>query len=114
MLLLFCVTVRVIYVTRVLSHERSSEYARQHDAGLWRCLCRILHVDELDTGTWRDLTQLPFSAGGLGLRSAVRLTPAASWASWADSLSMIRTRHPDLAAQIVTSLEEGGNDSDVL
>ena len=43
--------------------------------------------------------------GGLGLRSAVRVAPAAYWASWADCLAMIRARHPGLANLIVQALE---------
>ena len=43
--------------------------------------------------------------GGTGLRSAERTRIAAYWASWADSLAMIRQRHPDVAEQLVQELE---------
>ena len=36
-------------------------------------------------------------ADGQGLRSAARCAPAAFWASWADSLEMIRDRTPEVA-----------------
>ena len=39
-----------------------------------------------------DVVGLPFSRGGLGLRSAVLTTNAACWSSWADSLQMIQAR----------------------
>ena len=51
-----------------------------------------------------DLARLPLSMGGLGLRSAVRTSPAAHWASWADSLPMIQKRHPAVARLIVAQL----------
>ena len=33
-----------------------------------------------------------------------RLGPAAFWASWGDCLSMIRNRHPDVAEDIISQL----------
>ena len=48
---------------------------------------------------------LPLSKGGLGLRSAVRTSVPAHWASWADVLPMIRDRHPAVATMIVNALE---------
>ena len=54
--------------------------AERHDAEVWGCLQRLL-------GTEIRLTCL-------GLRSAVRTSPAAHWASWANNLSMIQKRHP--------------------
>ena len=43
--------------------------------------------------------------GGLGLRSALRGSPAAYWASWADTLPMMRARNPDLAAEYFAQLK---------
>ena len=42
------------------------------------------------------LAHLPLSMGGLGLTSAVQTRVAAHWASWADSISMVRKRHPGI------------------
>ena len=53
----------------------------------------------------RAVAHLPLRLGGLGLRSAVRVAPAAYWASWADCLAMVRARHPGLANLIVQALE---------
>ena len=39
------------------------------------------------------------------MRSAVRTSPSAWWASWADCLPMIARRHPVVAAQVVRSME---------
>ena len=52
----------------------------------WRCLIEVV--------------QLPFREGGLGLRSAVRLAPAACWASWADCLSQVHARAPQLLQEL--------------
>ena len=49
---------------------------------------------------------LPLWKGGLGLRSAVRTTPAACLASWLDSLKMIQQRHPKIADTILQALDE--------
>ena len=48
----------------------------------------------------------PLSLGGLGLRSAVRTSAAAHWASWADTLPMIHQRHPVVATRIVHALAQ--------
>ena len=44
---------------------------------------------------------MPLSLGGMGLRNVVRTSPAAFWASWADCLSMVRARHPEIATTIL-------------
>ena len=56
---------------------------------------------------------MPLSLGGLGLRSASRLSESAFWASWADCMEMIRHRHPEVAGQLVDQLE-GFPDTPVL
>ena len=43
--------------------------------------------------------------GGLGLRSALRLREAAHWASWADTIKMVRARHPEMAEVILQAVE---------
>ena len=45
--------------------------------------------------------------GGVGLRSVARTCVPAFWASWADSLAMIRERHPGVANMIVDVLATG-------
>ncbi len=114
LLLLFCAAARATYVLRVVSPDLAAEYARAHDEALWECLCTIAAVDPETAGVWRQVAQLPFHQGGLGLRSAERIGVAAHWASWADSLEMIQARHPPVAQAIVRALEMGGGDSDVL
>ena len=48
--------------------------------------------------------------GGLGLRSAVRLYPAAHWASWADTVAMAQERHPEVATVLVENLTHDSRD----
>ena len=53
----------------------------------------------------RGLATLPMRMGGLGLRSARRMAPAARWASWADAMAMIDGRLPQMADRITAALE---------
>ena len=85
-----------------------AQFAAAHDAGLWRCLCDIVNValDQCSVGA-RDAATFPLSLGGLGLRSASRTSTPAYWASWADSLHMIRQRQTGVADRFVAGLEGG-------
>ena len=53
----------------------------------------------------RRVATLPMRMGGLGLRSARRMAPAACWASWADAMAMIDGRLPQIADLITAALE---------
>ena len=107
-LLLHCANARTTYSLRVVRPELVMEFARANDAWLWRCMCSILGIvpDQCDALS-KDAATLPLSMGGVGLRSAVRTSVPASWASWADSISMIRERHPSVANMIIEALESG-------
>ena len=50
----------------------------------------------------KDISSLPLAMGGLGLPNTSRTSQSAFWA---DSLSMIRERHPTVAAFIVRTLQ---------
>ena len=63
-------------------------------------VCRTTSVTPL-----RDTQPASLLHGGLGLRSAVRTSLPAHWASWGDCLSMIKNRHPEVAHMIVTAVE---------
>ena len=52
--------------------------------------------------------QLPLVHGGLGLRAAHSERFAAHWASWADSLPVLRERLPALGADLLAALSAGG------
>ena len=53
--------------------------------------------------------RLALQQGGLGLRSAELLAPAAYWASWADALPILNSRLPPLTERMVRELEAGVN-----
>ena len=100
-LLLHCAGGRANYMLRVVRPEAVQTFAEGHSDGLWSCLRNILGVT-LDTNpSVRDIATMLLSLGGMGLRNAVRTSPAAFWASWADCLSMVRERHPEIATTIL-------------
>ena len=108
LLLLHCASARATYLLRAVRPELVRPFAAAHDQGLWQCFCQILQIStDLCDDNARATASLPLSLGGLGLRSAVRTSHPASWASWADCLPMINKRHPEVAAQIMQSLEDG-------
>ena len=66
-------------------------FAAHHDASLRRALSQLVAAPP--THMFWDVACLPFSRGGMGLRSAVLTSGVAYWASWADNLHMIKQRH---------------------
>ena len=105
LLLLFCAASRANYVLRVVHLALSFQFAVQHDVGIRQCLQDLLHVP-VTQGMW-EMAGLPFASGGLCLRNAERLRTTAYWASWADTLPMIRPRYPEVADHMVLSLPHG-------
>ena len=88
-LLLYCAAARANFWLRTTSPAHTGTFAQEHDTGIWRCLCQLLHVDPDSVPlSAAAAASLPLSLGGLGLRSATRLRGAAHWATWADSLKM--------------------------
>ena len=62
---------------------------------------------DVEQKTWAQrIATMPMRMGGLGLRSATRMSPAAYCASWADALHMTSQRLPEVANDIVTQLAE--------
>ena len=106
-LLLHSAASRANYQLRVVRPELTEGFARGHDEGLWQCLCRILRVHHGEGHLTRDMATLPLALGGLGLRSALRSRQSAYWASWADTLPMVRAKHPTTAASFVEFLAAG-------
>ena len=107
LLLLYCASPRSNYALRIIPPELTDLFAIEHDAAVQRCFSAMLFGE--DGGALPDTasrqSQLAVRHGGLGLRSARLHAPAAFWASWADSLSAIQRRDPDLAQHIVRQLE---------
>ena len=105
LLLVHCANARANYLLRVVPPDLMAGFAQAHDVRLWSCLFHILGVaeDRCDDVA-RNTASLPVAMGGLGLRSAVRTSPSAFWASWADCLPMVQKRHPEVAPCIVEML----------
>ena len=82
---------------------------KKHDKTIFKCLQKLLEIDgtnaELDSRI-KGLASLPAMMGGLGLRSAARIAPAAYWAAWADALPMIKSRLPQYAGEWIAMLSE--------
>ena len=106
LLLLFCASPRCCHLLRSLPPVASLAFAEAHDAAVAACLADLLGAGPLPDHALR-LAQLPFQQGGLNLRSAVALAPAAYWASWADTLPVLHRQLPRFAADVVARLGAG-------
>ena len=108
-----CVGPLCHHFIRTMLRSKLMEHAQVHDRGMLRSMEAILGSlpsTPSQNETAHTLAALPMRMGGLGLQSAVRMAPAAFWASWADALPMIATRLPQTATSIVHRLtSEGGN-----
>ena len=107
-ILLQCVGPRCHHLLRTLPPSQSAYYAAEHDEGMqrtmWALLGDIPGGDQEKQDAAR-LATLPMRMGGLGFRSAVRMAPAAHWASWADALPMLLERLPVVAQNAVNVLD---------
>ena len=102
-----CSGPRASYLIGTLPPSTSREYAEEHDERLWPAAVHILGAQQVDLEAMAEgrlVARLPARLGGLGLRSAVRVAPAAYWASWADTLPMIVKRSPHQAQKILECL----------
>ena len=102
LLLLYCAGTRASYLLRAIPPEQVLEFATNHTASVQECLTRILGA-EVPPESW-EVANLPLSLGGLGLRSAPRVSPAAYWSSWADCLQTTFLRQPAVAEQLTLAL----------
>ena len=106
LLLLMCAATRANFWLRMVRPEDTLEFAERHDDRVWECLRAILGTPAAPVSA-KVLAQLPLSMGGLGLTSAVQTRVAAHWASWADSISMVRKRHPTIADAMIAGIDRG-------
>ena len=102
LLLLYCACTRANFLLRAIPPAQTKEYAVNHTASLKECLTRILGAD-ISPESW-EVANLPLSLGGLGLRSAPRVSKAAYWSSWADCVQTTAKRQPTVAEQLVAAL----------
>ena len=100
LLLLFCASPRCCHLLRSLPPVTLLAFAAA------ACLADLLGAGPLPDHALR-LAQLPFQQGGLNLRSAVALAPAAYWASRADTLPVLHRQLPRFAADVVARLGAG-------
>ena len=105
---------RCHHFLRTLPPSESAWYARHHDAGMMEAMEEILGGlpgDEVQKGRAKEIATMPMRLGGLGLRSAARMAPAAFWASWADALPMISKRLPEVPNRVTGELTNGQQSS---
>ena len=73
-LLLHCAGARANYMLRMVRPELVHDFVEGHNAGLWRCLGRIIPSNVVADGTAKATASLPLAMGGIGLRDASRTT----------------------------------------
>ena len=94
----FIVGPPIDFYIRTIRPKLSAEFSQRHDEQIWHCFCKLLKTPpDAVAVSAKKATTLPLTSGGLGLRSAWRLREAAHWASWADTIKMVKARHPDIA-----------------
>ena len=99
-----CAGPRCHHVLRTVPPSQSARYAAGHDEGMFQTMTAWLGAlpgSQEQIATARYITTLPMRLGGLGLRSAARTGPGASWA---DALPMLhdrlRTATEEMLAQL--------------
>ena len=95
-----CANPRANHSMRTLPPTLSAEYCHAHDEGIWSTAKALLGRIPDDEEEAHRLATLPMRLGGLGLRTAAPCAPGAFWASWADSLQMIRQRISDVVIAV--------------
>ena len=105
---------RCNHLLRTVPPSQIKEYAEAHDAGMRGALSAILGCNIEEQEPARSIATLPARSGGLGVRSAARTSPAAFWASWADSLPMLEERSPAVVARPLQELEKGNSSENPL
>ena len=74
----------------VCCHPARSPIAQKHDDASWKYFCSLTSAKRLSRdGLERHVATLPARNGGLGLRSALRTSMAAYWASWVDGAEVL-------------------------
>ena len=104
-LLLHCASARANYLLRVVKPKATRAYPQRHNEGLWKCLCKILHVDPGHCAEAKVAASMPLNLGCMGLRDALRMATPAYWASWADCMPMIFKRHAHVANLFMHELD---------
>ena len=106
LLLLMCASTRANFWLRSVRRDQTQEFAARHDDNVWSCSLQILGM-RTTPSIAHVFSTLALSVGDLGLANAIRVRVAAHSSSWADSLRMIKQRHPLIADFIVAGLADG-------
>lgn len=98
---------RANHTVRIVPPSLSRLYAAGHDAALWDAFNKTFGTagfagDDLA----RRVATLPGRMGGMGLRSAERMSEGAYWASWLNTLHVLLQKTPDVAERILQDLEQ--------
>ena len=114
LLLYFCAAPRANYFLRTVPCDQLDVYTLRRNQEILKALSRLLGMEVSGDGLvdvsqhWARQALLPIRHGGLGLRDARRIAPAAYWASMADSLSTISNRFPGLGRRLLDLLQLSG------
>ena len=109
LLLYFCAVPRINHLLRNVPPSLVRSTAVRHDNAIqtvFKTLFGISDADAWDEGLHQVTHQacmkqatLPHRLAGCGLRDSARTSPAAYWASWADSISVLQSRFPAIGAR---------------
>ena len=78
-----CASARANCVARVVELQVAEAFGQRHDAGVWQSLCRILQISPEQGEDVVEAASVLLVPGGVGLRSACRVSSPAFLASWA-------------------------------
>lgn len=114
LLLYFCAVPRINHLLRTVPPELARSFAQDHDNSIQTVFRHSFAIPEepawdaslhrISYEMWARQSKLPLRLGGCGLRSSLRVSSAAYWASWADSLRGICERFPDVGNRTVGHL----------
>ena len=89
--------------------------ANAHDSGIILSFSSLFHISserywneslhDISFNKVLEQASFPFRFGGCGLRNSFRTAAPAYWASWADSLSIIRERLSLIGSRVLHTLE---------
>ena len=98
---------RCNHLLRTLMPTDSCGYARKHDEGMQQAMFKLLSLTahQQKMQQVKDMMSLPMRLGGLGMRSATRVAPAAHWGSFADALHVINEKQKCIADAMQHALD---------
>ena len=105
-LLLYCAAARANFWLRTTNPVHTEAFAQEHDRGVWRCLCQLLHVDPDSMPPLSRRKSFPSTVVG---RTRLEISQAfarrCTLGHLADSLKMVFDRHSGMARRNCERLE---------